>query len=300
MIKLLAIDVDGTLLDTRGRVPPAHADALSAAAAHGIEVALATGRSAHFMHRLAELLPVPVTLILNNGAVVKTADGRTAMRRLLKRETALEVLSATREYETSVAVVFDRDPYGQAEPPVWFEHMDWTHPQRRGYYEKHRAFIARKSPLADAIVEDPIEVMFTGHVEPMRTIASHLRALPVAGRVSIAVTEYEHRDFSLVDVHGPGCSKGDTLASWAATLGLSHDEVMAVGDNLNDLEMLRFAGTAVVMGNAVDAVRSQGFHVTGTNDEGGLASAIERFALAPLAAREPPGSRPVRSRDFNP
>jgi hydroxymethylpyrimidine pyrophosphatase-like HAD family hydrolase len=142
--------------------------------------------------------------------------------------------------------------------------------------------------------------MFTGHVEPMRTIASHLRALPVAGRVSIAVTEYEHRDFSLVDVHGPGCSKGDTLASWAATLGLSHDEVMAVGDNLNDLEMLRFAGTAVVMGNAVDAVRSQGFHVTGTNDEGGLASAIERFALAPLAAREPPGSRPVRSRDFNP
>ena len=104
----------------------------------------------------------------------------------------------------------------------------------------------------------------------------------MAGRYSVAITEYEQRDFSLVDVNAAGCSKGTTLARWAAEQGCRREEVMAVGDNLNDLEMLDFAGTAVVMGNAADIVkRARPFYVTGTNDEGGLADAIRRFALNP-------------------
>ena len=95
----------------------------------------------------------------------------------------------------------------------------------------------------------------------------------------MAITEYELRDFSLVDVNAAGCSKGTTLARWAASRGLTRDEVMAVGDNLNDVEMLDFAGVAVVMGNATDALKSRGYHRTGTNDEDGLADAIRRHAL---------------------
>ena len=96
----------------------------------------------------------------------------------------------------------------------------------------------------------------------------------MAGRYSVAITEYEQRDFSLVDVNAAGCSKGTTLARWAAEQGCRREEVMAVGDNLNDLEMLEFAGTAVVMGNATDAIKSHGYPVTATNDENGLAQAI--------------------------
>jgi hypothetical protein len=160
--------------------------------------------------------------------------------------------------------------------------MDWTHPHRRGYYQKNKAFIAAApSLLADALAgEDPIQVMFNGGVQPMRLLVRDLRAAPIADRYSVAITEYELRDFSLVDVNAAGCSKGTTLARWADAQGCARDEVMAVGDNLNDLEMLDFAGTAVVMGNAADVVKqARPFHVTGTNDEGGLADAIRRFAL---------------------
>jgi hypothetical protein len=279
MLKLIAIDVDGTLLDTRGRVPDAHRQALGEATARGLTVALATGRSAHFTRPLAQTLQVPLTLIVNNGAVVEAPDGMIAMRHLLDRTVALDLLERTRAYEDSVAVVFDRHRSDESRQVI-FEHMDWSRPNRRGYYEKTRAHIARSSPLAAALTEDPIEVLFTGHVAPMRALAADLRSLPIADRFSVSVTEYEHRDFSLVDVNGAGCSKGATLARWSAALGLSSHEVMAVGDNLNDLDMLKFAGTAVVMGNAAASLKTHGFHVTGTNDEDGLASAIHRFALA--------------------
>ena len=271
MIRLLAIDIDGTLLDSRGRVPSAHRDALVDAAERGVEIALATGRSFHFTRPIADLLPVPLTLIVNNGALVKDAGGETAMRHLLPRDAAREVLAETRAYEDSVALVFDRPDERQ----IVFDRMDWQHPHRRGYYEKNKAFIAAApAPLAEMLTEDPIQVMFNGGVAPMRALAAALRALPGADRFAVAITEYESRDFSLVDVNGAGCSKGTTLARWATSRGLSRDEVMAVGDNLNDLEMLEFAGTAVVMGNATDAIKSHGYPVTATNDENGLAQAI--------------------------
>jgi Cof subfamily protein (haloacid dehalogenase superfamily) len=276
MIRLLAVDIDGTLLDSRGRLPSDHRDALVEASALGLEVALVTGRSFHFTAPVVALLPVPLTLICNNGAVVKRRTGETEMRHLLPREAARHVLTETRHLEDSVAIVFDR----LDERQIVFERMDWSHPNRRGYYEKNQAYITEApGPLADMLTEDPIQVMFNGAVEPMRRLAAALRAMPVAEQISVAITEYEHRDFSLVDVNGAGCSKGSTLARWVSSRGLRADEVMAVGDNLNDVEMLDFAGTAVVMGNAADALKSRGYLLTGTNDEGGLATAIAQHVL---------------------
>jgi Cof subfamily protein (haloacid dehalogenase superfamily) len=276
MIRLLAIDIDGTLLDGRGRLPDAHRDALVDASAHGIDVALVTGRSFHFTRPIADLLPIPLTLIVNNGAVVKRKGGETELRQLLSRDAARHVLSGTLAYEDSVAIVFDRPDERQ----IVFERMDWAHPNRRGYYEKNKAFIAAApSPLSAMLTEDPIQVMFNGSVEPMRALVAALRALPSADQFSVAITEYEARDFALVDVNAAGCSKGSTLARWVASRGLTPVEVMAVGDNLNDVEMLDFAGTAVVMGNATDAIKSRGYHLTGTNDEAGLATAIRLHAL---------------------
>lgn len=276
MIRLLAIDIDGTLLNSRGQMPDAHRAAIADAAAGGVEIALVTGRSFHFTKPVASNLPVPLTLVVNNGALVKTLDGRTELRRLLEREAARVVLAETAAFEDSVAIVFDRPDERQ----IVFERMDWTHPNRRGYFEKNRAFIVPSvGPLAGALTDDPIQVMFNGSVEPMRALVASLRALPIADRISVAVTEYVARDFSLVDVNDAGCSKGATLARWAAARGFTRDEVMAVGDNLNDVDMLEFAGTAVIMGNAADAVRERlpAAHLTGSNDDDGLADAIRRF-----------------------
>ncbi|HMB81201.1 MAG TPA: Cof-type HAD-IIB family hydrolase [Vicinamibacterales bacterium] len=271
MIRLLAIDIDGTLLDSRGRLPDAHRDALVEASARGIDVALVTGRSFHFTGPVVSLLPIPLTLIVNNGAVVKRKTGETELRHVVSREAARRVLDETRQFEDSVALVFDRLDDRQ----IVFERMDWSHPQRRGYYAKNKAFIAgTPTPLRDTLTEDPIQVMFNGSVEPMRALVAALRAMPGADQFSVAITEYVQRDFSLIDVNGAGCSKGTTLARWVEQRGMTAADVMAIGDNLNDVEMLDFAGTAYVMGNATDALKSRGYRVTGTNDEDGLATAI--------------------------
>jgi Cof subfamily protein (haloacid dehalogenase superfamily) len=275
MIRLLAIDIDGTLLDSHGHVPPAHQQALEEASARSIAIALVTGRSFHFTRPLADSLKIPVTMIVNNGAMVKSRTGETVLRRLLPRDTALAVLEGTRPFEDCVAIVFDRGDERQ----IVFERMDWSHPHRHGYYARNKDFIAAASPLAEAVTEDPVQVMFTGDVKRMRTLAGELKGLPIADRYSVALTEYELRDFALVDVNDAGCSKGSTLARWAIERGYTREEVMAVGDNLNDLDMLEFAGTSVVMANASPAIRASGFHLTGSNDEDGLADAIRRFIL---------------------
>jgi Cof subfamily protein (haloacid dehalogenase superfamily) len=283
MIRLLAIDIDGTLLDGRGRLPDAHKHALVDAHERGVTIALVTGRSFHFARPVADLIPVPLTLIVNNGAVVKDKSGATELRRVLSRDAARQVLTATREYEDSVAIVFDR-PTVDHERQIVFARMDWSHPNRRGYFEKNKAFIAAaEGLLADELSDDPIQVMFNGSVAPMRALVTALRAMPIADQFTVALTEYERRDFSLVDVNGAGCSKGTTLAEWAASRGWSRDQVMAVGDNFNDVEMLDFAGAPYVMGNATDALKARGYKLTGTNDEGGLAAAIRDC----LASRMP-------------
>ena len=225
---------------------------------------------------LIERLPIPLTLIVNNGAVVKRKDGTTELCHVLARDAARRILDETGHLEDSVAIVFDRSDERQ----IVFDRMDWSHPNRRGYYEKNKAVIAESpSPLRDMLTEDPIQIMFNGSVEPMRQLVASLRAMPIADRFAVAVTEYVPRDFSLVDVNGAGCSKGTTLAAWAERRALTPAEVAAFGDNLNDVEMLDYAGTAYIMGNAIDSLKSRGYRQAATNDEGGLASAI-RACLA--------------------
>ena len=159
-----------------------------------------------------------------------------------------------------------------------FETMDWEHPGRKAYWARNQSLISQSVPLEDALVEDPIQVMFNGGVEMMRGLVEALR-VEAAGAFAVALTEYVHRDFSLVDVTATGATKGRALAWRAAQLGLNRDEVMAVGDNFNDLEMLEFAGLPVVMGNSVPGLLERGWPITGDNEHAGLAEAIQKFAL---------------------
>jgi Cof subfamily protein (haloacid dehalogenase superfamily) len=273
MIRLIGIDVDGTLLDTRGQMPQPNIDAIHDAVAAGIHVALVTGRSYPFARPIADPLPSSVTLIVSNGAVERGMDGSTFARRLLNREVARSVLKSTRPFRHAAALVFDRD----ADRQVIFETMDWEHPGRKAYWARNQSLIAQSVPLEDALVEDPIQVMFNGGVEAMQSLIESLRG--EARDFAVSLTEYVHRDFSLIDVTAPSATKGRALAWRAEQLGITRDEVMAVGDNFNDLEMLEFAGLPVVMANAVSGLKERGWTVTGDNDHAGLADAIRRLAL---------------------
>ena len=273
MIRLIGIDVDGTLLNTRAEIPRENIDAIHDAVAAGIHVALVTGRSYPFARPIADPLPSSISLIVSNGAVERGMDGERRAQRLLDRGVARAVLEATKPHRHAAALVFDRD----ADRQVMFETMDWEHPGRKAYWRRNQSLIAQSVPLEDALVEDPIQVMFNGGVEPMRLLVESLRLND--GTFAVSLTEYVHRDFSLVDVTAPAATKGRALAWRAEQLGIDRAEVMAVGDNFNDLEMLEFAGLPIVMGNAVDGLKGRGWAVTGDNEHAGLAEAIRRFAL---------------------
>lgn len=275
-LRLIAIDIDGTLLDSRWQLPEANRDAIRDAVERGIEVALVTGRRFDFAMPIAEQIPCEVTFIVSNGAIIKSKDGTTHLRHLLPAEIARQVLKATTEFRAGTAVVFDRPRENQ----VVMEYMDWEDPGRRAYFERNLGFLAQVAPLEACLTEDPIQIMYSGPVGRMREVAAVLRALPIAAQFELALTEYESRNFSLVDVLQKGCTKGAGLAEWARLRGYRREEVMAIGDNLNDREMLEYASVPVVMGNSVAELKQNGWHVTLTNDQGGVAAAIQKFALS--------------------
>ncbi len=275
MIKLLAIDVDGTLLDSHGVIPAANLAALHEAAARGITLAIVTGRSFHFALPAVAPLPDPLTLIVHNGAIARTRAGETLVRRLLPRDTARDVLAATAAWRDCAAVLFDRPRHGQ----MVYDRMDWTHPNRVRFRERNLEIIQEVAALEDALTEDPIQLAYNGSVAAMRDVVDAVRAHPAADRLALSLTEYPVRDFSLVDICSAATTKGTTLAALAARLGIERTEVMAVGDNYNDGDMLDWAGIGVIMGNAAEPLKARGHEVTGTNDEAGLAQAIRRLAL---------------------
>lgn len=274
-VRLIAIDIDGTLLDERSQLPAINRSAVAEAAARGIEVALVTGRRYDFAMPIARQFPCPLTMIVNNGALVKSTAGDTHLVKLLPRTVAARVIEAADAFRDLASVCFNRPRENQ----VIYERIDWNDPLRGGYFQRNRGFLAEISPLEKCLTEDPIQVMFTGYLNEVREVEAFLSGLAFADEYSVAMTVYDKRDFGLVDVVAPGCSKGATLAEWVGQRGWTRDDVMAIGDNLNDLEMLQFAGLPVVMGNSVPELKSLGWPETLTNDQGGVAAAIEMYAL---------------------
>ncbi len=275
-IKLIAMDIDGTLLDSRGQLPDENALAIGEAAARGVEIVIVTGRRFHPARSIAEKLPCDAALIVSNGALVKSQSGETHFRSLLPMETARRVIEATGEFRPCQGVIFDRP----AERQVIFERIDWEGPFMGPYLRRHRHQVAEVAPLAACLdTEDPVEIMFIGGCEmirgALRTLEMHARR----DEYTLALTEYEERGMSMLDVLRCGVTKGSALAQWAERRGIPRESVMAIGDNWNDREMLEYAGLPIVMGNSVPELKSLGWTVTLSNDDCGVADAIRRHVL---------------------
>jgi Cof subfamily protein (haloacid dehalogenase superfamily) len=273
------MDIDGTLLDSRGQLPETNAQAVAEAASRGIEIVLVTGRRFDFARPIADALKCELHLIVNNGALIKSKNGETHQQLLLPSDTARQVLEATAEFRANAGVVFDRP----LERQLIFEKVDWNDPRRGGYFQRNRAYIAEVSPLVDCLNgEDPIQVLYTGTCQPIRSAMRQLEALPIARGFTLALTEYIARDFSILDVLQLGVTKGVALKEWTRRRGIAREEVMAIGDNWNDREMLEFAGLPVVMANCVEELKSFGWRMTSSNDDNGLAEAISTYALGKI------------------
>src|SRR5882724_2164907 len=279
-VRLIALDIDGTLLDSRWRVSDPNRHAIQEATRRGIEVALVTGRRYDFALPVAQGLGCPITMIVNNGGLIRSSDGRTRLKRVLPVKTAREVLVLAAAWRAGAAVIFDRPRENQ----LILEQLEPDDTLRYAYYSRNLDFIGVVSPIEDCLTEMPLQVMFSGTVAEMDSLEQLLLGSEVAAEIKLACTKYASKDFAMLDVLPPGCTKGAALADWANSQGLQRDEILAIGDNHNDFEMLEFAGIAVVMQNCVPELKTYGWHETHSNDESGVAAAIERFALSEAAS----------------
>ncbi|HZH32358.1 MAG TPA: HAD-IIB family hydrolase [Pyrinomonadaceae bacterium] len=284
MIRLLALDLDGTLLNSLGELSARNAGAIAAARAAGVRVALVTGRRFRDARPLALKLGLDVPVVAHNGALTKHARTlETVSASLLPLETAREVLRLGRAHRADPLVsddaagagllVYDhlRDTGG----PV-AEYIEWS---RRIHGEEAERAILHVPSLEDYLQHAPIHITFSGTYTNIERL-SLVFAAELGARAKLMTTLYPSIDFGLVDVIHPDVSKGTGLSAIADEHGLSPAEVMAVGDNHNDVEMLTYAGTRVAVSNAEPRVLElEGVQVTGSNDEDGVAAAIEKFIL---------------------
>jgi len=257
-------------------IPEANLRAVAAAVREGVVIALVTGRRFPSVRRYLEPLGSETYAVANSGAIVrKGLEGPILRRSLLPLESAHRVLDLADEagmepvihdgpdaeghlfLRTSARSVaaMERYLHQTSHPPIWVESL-----------RMERA---------------PVQIGFTGAVAEMREFAAALAlGLSSSGhRASLARTEYPEEDLALLDVLGAEATKARALEFLASFLRIDLSSTMAVGDNWNDLEMLERAGLGVIMANADPELRSRGFAETTSNDENGVAYAIEKYLL---------------------
>jgi Cof subfamily protein (haloacid dehalogenase superfamily) len=293
-IQLIAIDIDGTLMPSTGpRISPRNCAALRAAEAAGIEIVIATGRrQAYAMPLIAQVgLNENSVMISSNGAVVRGFDGQLLDRRFLPVDTARQLCVALRGYGTMV-FTFDREGTGA----LVIESLQQLHARIDRWVEANRPYLLEVQPLERAFDagEEPIQGMVCGTVAEMIAAQRQLQLSDVGGQIAMHRTEYAARNLSILDLLPPGCSKGAALDSLARIRGLERNQIMAIGDNLNDLEMLEYAGRSVVMANAGEEVLSlamrRGWEITASNNDDGVALAVEEVVRQALAKQDAEGN----------
>lgn len=272
-VRLIAIDIDGTLLDTRAQVSQANLDALRRAHEAGVETVLVTGRRHRFAMPVAEMLGFDLWIISSNGAVTRSTRGESFHRDLMPQATALKLCRHMREFRNYTVITFDRENMGA----IACENHEHLYGVIQRWMEKNAPYIEYVSPVEKAVIEDPIQVMFCGPVDLMQSAQERLLNAEFAREFTVLRTQYDYRNLTIVDILNAGCSKGHALERWAAHRGLEREQVMAIGDNYNDIEMLTFAGHPVIMGNASDELKQNGWTITLHNDESGVAAAVEQI-----------------------
>lgn len=277
-IRLLAVDIDGTLLNPQFRISDADLAAMRRAHQDGVEVMLVTGRRHAFALPIAQTLGFNSWLISSNGAVTRSLAGETFHRDMMPAETCRKLCGAMREFRGHTVLTFDTDGRGA----IVLEHMNDLTESIQHWLEKNAQFIDFVIPIEDSLTTDPVQAMFCGPIGRMRQALAVLQASSLENDTTVLRTEYPVRDLLMIDVLNRECSKGHAVERWANYRGIPREQVMAIGDNYNDIEMLAFAGVPFIMGNAASDMHRDGWRITRSNAENGVAAAIEQvLGVAP-------------------
>jgi hypothetical protein len=274
-IRLIALDLDGTLINSRWEISQKDIQALAAASEQGVQIAVVTGRRPRAAAPYVAKLPFPVAMITSNGALIRTPSGEVVRQNFLPRAIAIEVLTTVEKFRPYTVAIFDVPARGQVIM------QDGAVPEGPiGWYLKtsldHLLLVPK---LEDAVTSDPVQIMIGGPPVYIAGAEALLRPAEISTRIQITWTKYPERNVAIMDIMNRGCCKGEALQFWAERCQIPASDVMAVGDNFNDIEMLEFAGLPVVMGNHIDGLHREGWELTHPCDESGVASAVQKFVL---------------------
>lgn len=262
-IKLVAVDMDDTLLNKSLQVSPRTAEAVRQAVAQGVTVTIATGRMYASALPYAHQLGLDVPIITYNGGLIKCSmSGDVLFHRPIDEPMAHEVLALFKEHGWYIQSYIDDTLYVAERN------------ENALYYEKMAGV------SAFALGEDfytmpgaPTKMLAVALQGEMDAIEAAVRQ-NFEGRLFIAKSKANY-----LEIANPQVNKGVALAYLADKLGISRNEVMAVGDSQNDLDMITYAGWGVAMGNASDKVKAAAQAVTEHNDADGVAEAIAKYVL---------------------
>jgi Cof subfamily protein (haloacid dehalogenase superfamily) len=271
--RLLALDIDGTLLGSDKKVSARTRRAVDAARAQGVRLVLVTGRRPPAARRVAEELGGRIPMVLNNGALI-LEDGALLRCRPLAREAARLALLAGRAAGDDAVVHSGLQGEGQ----LVVEAAATTRTLLAYYLDRSHPDVRIVPDLVAWLAEDPVQVMFGGTIAAMDALLPRLRA-ELGQRAAIERTVYPHGGVGLLDVLQPGVGKAEALAFLQQRWGIRAPETVAIGDNWNDHAMLEAAGLGLVMGNADPEMHKLGLPVLPSNDDDGVAVAIEQHLL---------------------
>lgn len=274
-VRIIALDIDGTLLNSRGELTRRNRRAIEEARRRGIEVVLVTGRRFASARALLHELGLDVPLVSHNGALTKNVETlETLDFHPLEAETARQIIRLGRQFGADM--ICCDDPHGLGTMVI--EGISEENIALRRYLNRYRESVVEVDDLLEYVRQSPIQMMFSGRCEPIDVFARDLEIV-MQGRVRLFQTKYRTVDLTILDALSTTASKGASLKALAEARSATPDQVMAIGDNHNDLPMLQFAGIGVVMANAEEELKRHGFIETSSNDEDGVALAIEKFAL---------------------
>ncbi len=272
--KMVAVDIDGTLLNSDGELPLDNFQAIRRAVEKGVDVILVTGRRYGTARRVADLLELNSPLIAHNGALIKSSPQAQRMATwFLAPQIASEIVAATEAFLPYIVLHKDTPSrYQMVTHPLCESNLPL-----QGYLDKLPHAVCQEEFLQNAVDEDLIQIMFSGALPAMVEVETHLGKNGFLRKAKLTKTYYPEKNLGIIDVLDRHCSKQRALQFLAESFGYQPKEILAIGDNHNDLEMLEYAGVAVVVANCVEELKGRGFEETLSNNDSGVARALERF-----------------------
>ena len=268
--KMLVTDMDYTLLNKEKKVSDRNREALRRAREKGVHAVVATGRIYTSARIYAKLLGLSTPIIASNGAIIKDAS-KTVFRDILSQDTVREMLRLCHKYGAYCHFFTENTIYSEKLINVSLRYTEWN------------KYVGEEDQVKIRIVDDGEEIVEAAKTEVLKAVVfdeddekiQKLRdGIMETGIVSVSQS-MKHN----LEVMNKGVTKGNAVRILAQMYGINREEIIAIGDNENDISMIEYAGLGIAMGNAEEILKRAADHVTGDYQEDGVAEAIEKFIL---------------------